>query len=72
MSGDRDQARGGANSRPLDETVAETGPGIPDDAVGPEQRTIPDLLEMARNAQDEAMARKLDGRADASDENAAP
>jgi hypothetical protein len=24
----------GPNSRPLDETIAETGPGIPDDAVG--------------------------------------
>jgi hypothetical protein len=23
----------GPNSRPLDETVAETGPGLPDDAV---------------------------------------
>ena len=25
----------GANSRPLDDTVAQTGPGIPDDALLP-------------------------------------
>ncbi len=25
----------GANSRPLDDTLAQTGPGIPDDAASP-------------------------------------
>jgi hypothetical protein len=29
---------GGTNSRPLQDTVAETGPGLPDDAGSPERR----------------------------------
>ncbi len=33
----------GANSRPLDDTVAETGPGIADDAVMPGELAPGDL-----------------------------
>ncbi|WP_374468767.1 hypothetical protein [Phenylobacterium sp.] len=67
---------GGANSRPLDDTVAETGPGVPDDSVGPEQRPIAEQLELAESAEAEAMARKLaheasDWRGDTEDEEAA-
>jgi len=29
---------GGANARPLNETLAGTGPGLPDEAVGRERR----------------------------------
>ncbi|HEY8614617.1 hypothetical protein [Phenylobacterium sp.] len=67
---------GGTNSRPLDETVAETGPGVPDDSVGPEQRTIPEQMDLVRAPEAEAMARKLaqeaaSWRGEAEDEEAA-
>lgn len=52
-----DEARenGGANSRPLDDTVAGTGPGLPDDALAPgeELPTPPSDEEVA------SVARKL-------------
>lgn len=51
---------GGTNSRPLNDTVAETGPGIPDESVNPEQRTVPEQMELADGASGEAMARKLE------------
>lgn len=35
MSEKRNQAEGGTNARPLDESVAGTAPGIPDEARGP-------------------------------------
>ncbi len=43
------------NARPLDETIAGTGPGIPDDALAPgeEQPTPPSDEEVA------SIARKL-------------
>jgi len=53
---------GGA--RPL-ETYSETAGGIPDDAVGPEQRTIPEQLELTEETNAEAMAAKLQAEADA-------
>jgi hypothetical protein len=38
----KDQRNGGANARPLDDTVAGTGPGIPDEALAPGQE-LPDM-----------------------------
>jgi hypothetical protein len=39
---DRPETRdGGINARPLDETIAGTGPGIPDDALAPGQDELP-------------------------------
>ena len=35
----------GPNSRPLDDTVAQTGPGIPDDAAGPDYDPVADAEE---------------------------
>ena len=32
---------GGANARPLNDTIAGTGPGIPDDALAPGQEELP-------------------------------
>lgn len=55
----REQLGGGVNSRPLNDTIGETGEGLPDDAVGPEQRTIEDQLDLARDPATEAIARKL-------------
>ena len=33
----------GPNSRPLDDTVAQTGPGIPDDAASPDYDPVADV-----------------------------
>ena len=33
---------GGTNARPLDETVAGTGPGIPDDSLAPGEEGLPE------------------------------
>jgi hypothetical protein len=33
---------GGTNSRPLDDTIAGTGPGIPDDGLAPGEEGIPE------------------------------
>lgn len=41
---------GGTNSRPLEDTIAETGPGLPDEAVGPGQMDENDIADMAAEA----------------------
>ena len=38
MTEDREKISNGPNDRPLNETIAGTGPGIPDDALGPGQQ----------------------------------
>lgn len=35
----------GPNSRPLDDTLAQTGPGIPDDAASPDYDPVADADE---------------------------
>jgi hypothetical protein len=59
------QIGGGTNGRPKDETVAETGPGLPDEAIGPEQRTIPEQNDLAEAPEADRMARKLKAEAQA-------
>jgi hypothetical protein len=46
---------GGTNSRPLNDTIAESGPGIPDEALGPGE----DLPKMPDEEEVERVARKL-------------
>ena len=42
-------------TRPTDpETIAETGGGIPDEAVGPGEMTPDDLADLARDDDDQA------------------
>jgi hypothetical protein len=41
MADDREKISTGPNAEPLDETVAGTGPGIPDDALAPGEQ-LPD------------------------------
>lgn len=36
-----DEKKLGLNSRPLDETIAGTGPGIPDDTLAPGEDGLP-------------------------------
>ena len=37
MADDREKISNGPNDRPLNETIAGTGPGIPDEALSPGQ-----------------------------------
>ena len=38
MADDRERISTGPNDRPLNETIAGTGPGIPDEALSPGER----------------------------------
>lgn len=37
-----DKRNGGTNARPLDDTTAGTGPGIPDDGLAPGEEALPE------------------------------
>ena len=37
-----DRRDGGLNARPLNDTIAGTGPGIPDDALAPGEDSLPE------------------------------
>ena len=52
MEDDREKLSTGPNARPKDETIAGTGPGIPDDALGPgdELQQPPSDEEVERTA----------------------
>lgn len=52
---DKDEIGEGQNARPLDDTIAGTGPGIPDDALAPGQ----ELPDMPSEEKVLAVARKL-------------
>lgn len=54
-----------ANDRAREDTMAETGPGLPDDAVGPEDRTIPEQMELADSAEGRRIEQKLRAEAQA-------
>jgi len=41
MAEDREKISTGPNDRPINETIAGTGPGIPDDTLAPGERDIP-------------------------------
>ena len=41
MAEDREKISNGPNERPINETIAGTGPGIPDDARSPEEDELP-------------------------------
>jgi len=38
---DREKISTGPNARPVDQTIAGTGPGIPDDSLFPGEKEIP-------------------------------
>jgi hypothetical protein len=42
MTHDREKISTGPNAEPLDETIAGTGPGIPDDALAPGEEELPE------------------------------
>lgn len=64
MPNERDHPSGGRSARPFDTTISETAGGIPDDAIGPEQRSVPEQLDLAEGEAAEAMAAKLQAEAD--------
>ncbi len=55
---------GGTNSRPLDDTIAESGPGIPDEALAPgeELPEMPDDEEVERVAKTLGVDLKEEGK----------
>ena len=55
MADDREKISNGPNERPVNETVAGTGPGIPDDAATPGQ----ELPEQPSDKEVERIAQKL-------------
>jgi hypothetical protein len=55
MAEDREKISNGPNERPINETVAGTGPGIPDDALAPGE----DLPEQPSEEEVKRIAEKL-------------
>jgi hypothetical protein len=55
MAEDREKISTGPNEEPINETIAGTGPGIPDDALAPGE----ELPEQPTDEQVEEMAEKL-------------
>lgn len=56
---------GEANDRATRDTLAETGPGLPDDAIGPEDRTIAEQMELSDSAEGRRIEQKLRAEAQA-------
>jgi len=56
MAEDREKISTGPNGRPINETIAGTGPGIPDDALLPGE----ELPEAPSDEEVERVAEKLD------------
>jgi hypothetical protein len=57
MPEDREKISTGPNDRPIDETIAGTGPGIADDSLAPGEDEIP---KAPSDEEVEEMAEKLD------------
>jgi hypothetical protein len=55
MAQDREKISSGPNEEPINETIAGTGPGIPDDALAPGE----DLPEAPSDEEVERIAEKL-------------
>lgn len=56
MVEDREKISTGPNEEPINETIAGTGPGIPDDALAPGEKELP---RAPTDAEVEEMAEKL-------------
>ena len=56
MAEDREKISTGPNDRPIDETIAGTGPGVADDSLAPGEKQIPDA---PTDEQVEEMAEEL-------------
>lgn len=58
MADDREKISTGPNEEPINETIAGTGPGIPDDALAPGEE-IDEVLAMPSDEEVERIAEKL-------------
>jgi hypothetical protein len=58
MADDREKISTGPNEEPINETIAGTGPGIPDDTLAPGE-DIDELLAMPSDEEVERIAEKL-------------
>lgn len=58
MPDDREKISDGPNGRPLNESIATTGPGIPDDALAPGEDALPDA---PTDEEVKAARKKLEG-----------
>ena len=58
MADDREKISTGPNEEPINETIAGTGPGIPDDALAPGEE-IDEVLTMPSDEEVERIAKKL-------------
>jgi hypothetical protein len=56
MAEDREKISTGPNEEPVNETIAGTGPGIPDDALAPGEKELP---QAPSDEEVEEMAEKL-------------
>jgi hypothetical protein len=56
MADDREKISTGPNEEPINETIAGTGPGIPDDALAPGESELP---KAPSDEEVEKMAQKL-------------
>ena len=56
MAADREKISTGTNDRPINETIAGTGPGIPDDSLAPGESELP---QAPSDEEVEDMAEKL-------------
>jgi hypothetical protein len=56
MAEDREKISTGPNEEPINETIAGTGPGIPDDALAPGEKELP---QAPTDEEVEEMAEKL-------------
>jgi hypothetical protein len=65
MTQDREKISTGPNQEPINETIADTGPGIPDDALTPGEEELPqpptdEQVEEAAESLDAAIERERD------------
>lgn len=58
MADDRKKISTGPNGEPINETIAGTGPGIPDEALAPGEE-IEEILAMPSDEEVERIAEKL-------------
>jgi hypothetical protein len=63
MTQDREKISTGPNEEPINETIAGTGPGIPDDALAPGEEELPqpptdEQVEEAAEALDAPIAKR--------------
>ena len=68
VTDDREKLSTGPNERPINESIAGTGPGVPDDALAPDA----ELPDAPSDEEDERAARALDAPMSAKSDDTLP